>query len=981
MATELQIVLLGDVHVRQADEQDIVPELSTKALALFCYLVETGHTHQRTSLTGLLWGEKPEEDARRSLRVELTKMRRFLNGYLDTTRQTARFSREAPYWLDTEAFEHFLQLAQTAVGAAQRAYLREAVTLYTGEFMAGFMVSDAPDFEEWILVQRERYRQGAIQALDQLTAICLEQKDHQAGIEYAQQLLAIDPWREEAHQQLMQLYALAGQRSAALRQYEICREVLAEELGIEPSPQTKALMQQIRDGERAETLAYKRPLPAPTASTPAVQIPFQAPALVPYFQGRDDEMEQLGAMLLPADAPPVISLVGMGGIGKSSVAIQLAHDLRRQFADGVLWADAAHSEPASIAANWASAYGYDFHSLPTMDQRLAALRQVLADKQVLIVLDDVTVAARVKPLLPQNGRFAILITTRNADIATALGAEIVALSVLTPGNGRSLLASLIGRDRVQAESRAAEQIGERLHYLPLAMAIAGRYLAARPRRSLDSFAGQLSLEAERLELAVGDTAVRTSFTISWQGLDEEHKRVFALLAVFNGRHFSPEAIAHIAEMDSYLVQDRLDRLVSLSLLNEQAERYYRQHPLLADFSGEKLGSEKQPLHRMVDYFLQFAQQNQTAYALLTPEWENLDAALMTANRLQRWPDVIAFSGTLHAIWFARGRFDWARRAHETAVTAAQTMQDPALEARSLLCWGQAALEQGDLRPAGELLRRSLGLYRQLDDPAGVADCLHELARIAQDLNQQFAEAEQLLAECRQIREQLGDPADIADVLYRQAKLATGQSQWEKSRELSLQALALYESLGKQPEMVRTLRNLFWTYIGLLDIEQAQACADDALAIAQETDDLGELALAIYCQGEACRRQKKLDEALRHTEESLELLQRMGDRRSISSVLFLQFLIQRDARRFAEARRLADLCLDLFQDQEDRQRVMWILGNLGIIHFWEQRLGEADRCWEQSLVLAQEIPDPVWQRLLTAKIEELKSDASRNGSGS
>ena len=425
MATELQIVLLGNMQVRQADLPDLVPQLSTKAQALLCYLAENGRTHQRATLTGLFWGEKPEEDARRSLRVELAKMRPLLEGYLDTTRQTARFARETPYWLDTEAFAHFLQLAQTADGASERAYLREAVTLYRGEFMAGFMVSDAPDFEEWILARREHYRLGAIQALARLAEICLEQSDYPAGIEYAQKLLVVDPWREEAHQQLMRLYWLDGQRSAAMRQYDICRETLAEELGVEPMPQTTALMAQIRDGEMAGMLVHKRPLPPPTESAPALQVPFQAPELVAHFHGRSREIREVAGLLQAAGSPPVVSLVGMGGIGKSSVAIQLAHDLRDQFADGVLWADAAHSEPASIAARWASAYGYDFHSLPNLAQRLAALRQVLAEKQALIVLDDVTVAARVKPLLPENGRFAILLTTRSADIAAALGADIV----------------------------------------------------------------------------------------------------------------------------------------------------------------------------------------------------------------------------------------------------------------------------------------------------------------------------------------------------------------------------------------------------------------------------------------------------------------------------------------------------------------------------------------------------------------------------
>ncbi len=965
---ELQLFLLGDLQIRRAGQQDITPNISTKAQALLCYLVETGHKHQRAILTGLFWGEKPEEDARRSLRVEFTKMRPYLDAHLEITRQTAVFLRDTPYWLDTEAFTHFLELSQTADGASERAYLREAVALYRGEFLAGFMVSDAPDFEEWVLARRERYRQGAIQALARLVEICLEQQDYVSGIEYAQRLLEIDAWREETHQQLMRLLSLNGQRTAALRQYEICRDVLAEELGIAPSAQTRALFEQIRQMESGQALSDKRPLPPPPTATPSAVVPFQPPDLVPHFLGRETELNNLAARLSDADAPAILALVGMGGLGKSSLAIHLAHRLREQFADGVLWADAALSEPTSIAARWAGAYGYDFNSLPTVAERFAALRRLLADKRILIVLDDVTVAARVKPLLPSDGRAAILITTRSADIADALDAEIVNLDVLSPGNGRSLLASFIGEERVQAESNAADQIVQRLQQLPLAMAIAGRYLAARPRRRLTDFAQQLSSETARLDLSAGDTAVRASFTISWQALDEDHQRIFAILAVFNGRHFTAEAIAYISDLDAYLVQDRLDRLVSLSLLNEHAERHYRQHALLADYAREKMGADVRPTHRLIDYFLQFSHQHHANYALLTPEWENLDTAVKIAYDFRRWVDVADFSHTLHTAWFARGRFDWARQAHEWAVTAAQMMSDLALEARALFRWGQAALEQADYEPATALFKRSLALFRQMNNLAGIADCQYELARIAINQSKPYAEVAHLLAESRQIREQLGHQADIAAVLFRQSRLALIYNQWEEACQLGLEALALQEAAGEKLAMTRTLHHLAWVHINVGGAaDEAVAYAERNIQLAAEVDDVGELALAWYARGAAARVQGKLDEALDWVHKSYEPLLRMGDKRSVGLVLYQKMVIHRSASRYEEALALGQQCLVIFEELGDLRQVAWTIGNMGIIYYMQQRYAEARRFFTRACEMGVALQDEVWVKLMQERL--------------
>lgn len=237
----LRLRLLGGCEFLRPDGP--VHLETAKTGALLVYLAMQPGPQQRHRLTGLLWGELPEPNARRNLRRALWNLRRQLTTpdaapLILTTRQTVEFNRQSDYWLDAEAFEKLVE------GGTD---LREAVKLYRGEFLDGFYVRGAPAFEEWALMERERLRTLASLALQRLVAQCTARGEYKAGILYARRLLALDPWQEEAHRALMRLLALTGQRSAALAQYEECRRLLAQELGLEPLDETTALYERIRE--------------------------------------------------------------------------------------------------------------------------------------------------------------------------------------------------------------------------------------------------------------------------------------------------------------------------------------------------------------------------------------------------------------------------------------------------------------------------------------------------------------------------------------------------------------------------------------------------------------------------------------------------------------------------------------------------------------------------------------------------------------
>jgi DNA-binding SARP family transcriptional activator/tetratricopeptide (TPR) repeat protein len=328
MLNELHLKLLGNVEVR-LDEALVIGFHSNKVQGLLFYLAVTGRPHLRPTLAGLLWGDMPEASARNNLRKALTQLRQLVGSHLSITRQTVAFNRDNPYWLDVERFE-----GKAGISSAETDIegLREAVELYRGDFLEGFYVRQAPAFEEWVLARQARLRELALQALHRLSTFYAGQGKIglMKGIDYTTRLLTPDPWREEAHQQLMLLLAHSGQRSAALAQYEICRQVLAEELGVKPGAETLALYERIRDGEvRA---ASKEVIPhLPSTATPlSPNLPVTSPARFPSkLVGRTAEMKTLEEVWQRASQAggQMVLVEGELGIGKTRLVEELLAEL------------------------------------------------------------------------------------------------------------------------------------------------------------------------------------------------------------------------------------------------------------------------------------------------------------------------------------------------------------------------------------------------------------------------------------------------------------------------------------------------------------------------------------------------------------------------------------------------------------------------------------------------------------------------------
>ena len=306
MAMPMELRLLGRLEIRRngVPVSDIE---ANKTLALLSYLAVTTHAHARPALAGLLWGGMSEAKARGNLSKALSTLRPCVGDHLIITRQTVGFAADADFWLDVADFK-------AKVNQSTTESLRAAVQLYEGDFLAGFYVRHAPEFENWALAQQARLKELVLQALHSLIAHFAGQGPvgQASAIDYTNRLLRLEPWREEAHRQLMSLLALAGQRGAALAQYETCRQALAEELDVEPATETTALYEQIRHGKLRHAV-WQYELPLHSRHDPVRTSPPQhnLPAGLTPFLGRESELARLDRLLAEQDVR-LISIVEYG---------------------------------------------------------------------------------------------------------------------------------------------------------------------------------------------------------------------------------------------------------------------------------------------------------------------------------------------------------------------------------------------------------------------------------------------------------------------------------------------------------------------------------------------------------------------------------------------------------------------------------------------------------------------------------------------
>ncbi len=922
---------------------------SVNVQGLLVYLaMQAERPINRDVLATLFWPDEPDRIARNNFRQSLFQLRKLLpDGEGNTppfflvTRESVQFNPNSDHQLDVTAF----------LAAIKQEDLATAGDHYTGELLPGFTCPSL-DFEDWLRLERERLHRRALDALSKLVDSLIADHAFGEASTIAYKMLKMEPWRESAHRQLMLALAHAGDRTAALAQYAHCQEVLEAELGIEPESETAELAAQIEAnnlpplGERVSGRS--------TILDAVLSTPFQAPNPPPHFVDREGAVNQIAANL-SSEGVGAIALVGMGGLGKSSLAAAVAQAVRGHFSDGILWAAIRHSTAHNILGSWAAAFGHDYGGLTDLASRETAVRGLLADKKVLIVLDDVDTAVAARPLMLSGEQGAVLLTSRNLEAMAALNAETIALTELSSAGSRSLLSFVVGEERIFAsaeETAAADEIGQLLAHLPLAMEIVAQLLKSRRRMPLTSMAARLHERKQRLGLAVSDLAVRTSFQVSWEELDEELQGVFAGMALFAGRPFAPPALAAVVGRERFDVEDGLYTLSSFSLVGEVGQTHYQQHPLLADFAAEKLTDWEDAKERYAAFYLGFAEEYASQPEQLSREWENLSAAVAVAQALGTWQLVLDLSMALSQAWLDYGRYDDAIHAYGLAETAANALESEEALARVLSMRAEIEIERSEYDRAWDRLQIAERIYYQLEDGPGLAKVQLDQSYILFDQGE-YGPAEKALKSARDINVELSNVAGQAKAnSYLASVYFEADPDLSRAEETAQQAFQLQQEVGRTADMIKVLRLLAEIELRKGNLEAAANFAIEAAELGQELHHPAEIGASNFLLSTAYLLQGDYERANALSEETLALFQRLGNKRYESLLLRNLSASFLRSGKYPQAKSTIEKALRLYREIEDRLGYGYALRQLGDVY---EALGDTekrDRVWQEAYQLAE-----------------------------
>jgi predicted ATPase/Tfp pilus assembly protein PilF len=764
-------------------------------------------------------------------------------------------------WCDATALEVLLRNAATP---PDRATLVSATTLYGGEFLADLALPGAEMFDEWVRAQRVRLHTLAVGAFRQLAMMDQQQGAYATAISTLHRLLQLEPWDERAHRALMTALAADGQRSAALTQYALCCQLLADELGVAPSAETRALADQLRG--TSESTAARSRLVA-TAATRTHNLPAPLTSLI----GREGDLAHLTTLV---GDTRLVTLVGTGGIGKTRLALAAAWALRDTFASGAWWValtglpageDPAH-ERTTIVSAAAAALGFVLRGQQIAPDELA---EILRDRATLLVLDNAEhlqeTAPVVRTLLEAAPNLHILVTSRAplgltsesilrldglsvppehaTDPATAAATRLFLARATqhTPGwDGATEMAGVVRLVRI-------------LEGLPLGIELAARWVGHyRP----EEIATAIARDPDFLIARTHDTperhrSLRAIFDYTWGVLSPEERRTLAQLTIFHGT-FDREAALRVTDA----TVASLAALVDRSLLRQAGIGRYNLHELLRQFAAAQLdasGNAAQLGERHATYFLELAER--AATELIGPEqgaWgaqldhdlNNLRAALTWARQQGATTIQMRLVGALGRFWLDRGYLtegrDWLE---ETVGATSKEEPTPLIRARALHAAGIVANSQGDQEQAHTWLEASIALYELAGERLGVVRALNTLGGVAfdsGDLDRSMAHYRRCLA----LAQALGDRGELARVLGNMGEVLVHRGEFTEATRQFERALALAREAGRR------------------DVEAYL---------------LGDLGNAAYHTGDTTK-------AVRFHQQALELKAALGQRRQIATTL-------------------------------------------------------------------------------------------------
>ncbi|WP_367134883.1 BTAD domain-containing putative transcriptional regulator [Saccharothrix sp. HUAS TT1] len=859
---EVEFKVLGPLEVRRGGGQVVLPAGKARVL-LATLLLRAGRAVPVDVLVDRLWEGRSLNPARTraTLHMVVTRLRQSL-GEANVVRTTAGgyVADVPPGALDLHRFRELAAAGRYA----------EALALWRGAPLSD-VPSDvlhdedvAPLLEERLDVLERRVDAdlAAGRAAELVAELRASTREH--------------PLRERFWGQLVEALSRSDRQAEALAAYREVGELLAEQLGVDPGPRLQELHRRI--------LAGAPEAPARGSATPA---PRQLPMHTRFFVGRERELGVLSALLDPVSAggAAVISVInGTAGVGKTALALHWASRHRDRFPDGQLHVNLRGFDPTGVPMSpeealrgFLGALGVARERIPSgLDEQVGLYRSLLADRRVLVVLDNAADSEQVRPLLPSGGRCLVLVTSRNQldGLVVREGAQPLPLGVLSDEEATALLERQLGADRVGAEPAAVGELIGHCAGLPLALSVVAARAAAHPDFSLRALAVELSDERTRLAaLDTGEamTSVKTVFCWSYERLSREAARMFLLLGVHAGPEVSIPAAASLAGVPPRAARQALVELSRLHMIAEPVPGRFSLHDLVHACARDLTAAHddqdelRAALRRLLDHYLHTADAadgllyaQRAAVPLAEPE-----PGAVTPELTGRADALAWFGIERETLWAAVGH----AAAHGFDAHAWQLARTTTAFARLRSYWPEQA----------RCLEVALAAAGRLGDPVALASTHRDLGRVLIGLRR-FAESERHLRTALELARESGDRRGVAHVHRHLAGLCEEQRRLPEALHHAERALEVFEELGDRAGVARALNAVGWARAMLgADLDRALADCGRALVLSQEVDDVLAEAATWDSLGYTHHRLRDLDEAVRCYREALPRYRESGDR--------------------------------------------------------------------------------------------------------
>jgi predicted ATPase/DNA-binding SARP family transcriptional activator len=891
---KLTVRLFGGVELK-LDEQAIDDLPTRKAEALLAYLACQKRPIARETLAELLWDERSQDQALANLRSILSSLRRSLDAHFEVTRQTVSFNRASHFWLDVDEFERLAKtLTQREDGdpRARMATLQAAIDLYRGDFLEGFYLRESLGFEEWAILERERWQRTAVTLLWQALDLTTTAGDYAAALRYADKLLRFDNLSERAHRAKMLILARLGQFNAALQHFDSLGRLLDDELGVEPAAETTTLHAQIK---------LAREIAPPSLPPPP-----------PHFVGRGEDEATLAAHLRDP-ARRLVTVLGASGMGKTRLAVETVRRLAAahpgQFLHGIYFLPLADiSDVGLFAPTLAAALGIALNGPEDPKERIT---DFLKTREVLLVLDNfeqlVDEADWLGDLLAAARQVKILVTSQEAlhlqeewilDLR-GLSTPPTAGDDIAPEAYSAVQLFLQIAQRLSpryqattAEIHAIGQIGRMVEGMPLGIELAAAWvrqfsagqIAEEIARGLDILTTQMR------NLPSRHRSLRAAFDYAWRLLPAASQDVFARLAAFHGG-FAADAAAAIAGA----TPSQLALLVEKSLLRLEDGRY-TMHPLLSRFAAEKLETQADAANvhaAHATFYLDFVAgqgdgESPAQRQAISGEMANVRAAWLWAAAQQRHETILKVATTLHNFYSAQSWFRQGIDAFYAALAALSTADaDASVTAQTrcelLIRAGRMQIHIGQLEAAKRALDEALRYAGLIEDSTRLSTILGYSA-ITAFYTGDLARAVSLAEEGLALDESTGDLGGVAFALNFLGSCHKSRGDYTAAADYFSRAVTIYAELNDDLGRAMSLNNLG----NLAQAQGEYAAAHEYYLLCsrlfREQNHVHGAATTLANAGRLSRKLGNLEEAEALLRESMQLKEEIHDQRGVAVAL-------------------------------------------------------------------------------------------------